>query len=187
MAESGTSTTPRTHNPQRHRLERQEGLDRRPERTARGRHRPRPGDQAGALEPERARSSSASTRCSTVSAPSWTTSTTRSAERAVQLGATAFGSAQVVAERTKLPPYPDRHLRHRRPRRGADRQLCRLRQRRAREHRRDRRSGRSRHGRPVHRDLPGGRQAPLVPGAHVQEPTGALRDGNPAAEGARSF
>lgn len=28
------------------------------------------------------------------------------AERAVQLGATAFGSAQVVAERTKLPPYP---------------------------------------------------------------------------------
>jgi starvation-inducible DNA-binding protein len=28
------------------------------------------------------------------------------AERAVQLGATAFGSTQAVAERTKLPPYP---------------------------------------------------------------------------------
>src|SRR3954465_9486446 len=28
------------------------------------------------------------------------------AERAVQLGATAFGSTQAVAERTKLPAYP---------------------------------------------------------------------------------
>jgi starvation-inducible DNA-binding protein len=84
------------------------------------------------------------------------------AERAVQLGGVAEGTACTAARRSSLAEYPGQRGGRPQPRRGPVVGPGGLRQGGAAGHRRGRRAGRPGHGRPVHRGVARHRQVAVV-------------------------